>query len=80
MSNNADLTRRWYKEVWKHGGEGTVHELMAEGIAGYMEASTFGAGRSSLSNGNGCLRRFRTWKSSWTIASRRDRRPSRAGM
>ena len=37
MSSNVDRTRRWYKEVWKPGGEGTVHELMAEDIDGYME-------------------------------------------
>ena len=37
MSNNVDCTRRWYKEVWKPGGESTVHELMAEDIIGYME-------------------------------------------
>jgi len=37
MSSNVDRTRRWYKEVWKPGGERTVHELMAEDIDGYME-------------------------------------------
>ena len=37
MSSNVDRTRRWYKEVWKPGGERTVHELMAEDIVGYME-------------------------------------------
>ena len=39
MSNNVDRTRRWYNEVWKAGGERTVHELMAEEIIGYMEGS-----------------------------------------
>jgi steroid delta-isomerase-like uncharacterized protein len=37
MSNNAERTRRWYNEVWKAGGERTVHELMAEEVIGYME-------------------------------------------
>jgi steroid delta-isomerase-like uncharacterized protein len=37
MSNNVDLTRRWYTEVWKPGGESTVNELMAEDIVGHME-------------------------------------------
>ena len=37
MSSNADRTRRWYNEVWKPGGESTVHELMSEHIDGYME-------------------------------------------
>ena len=30
MGTNAERCRRWYKEVWKPGGESTVLELMAE--------------------------------------------------
>jgi steroid delta-isomerase-like uncharacterized protein len=37
MGTNAERTRRWYKEVWKPGGESTVLELMAENIVGFME-------------------------------------------
>jgi steroid delta-isomerase-like uncharacterized protein len=37
MPSNADLARRWYTEVWKPGGEATVHELMADKIEGHME-------------------------------------------
>ena len=37
MSNNVDSPRRCTQDVWKPGGESTVHELMAEEIEGYME-------------------------------------------
>lgn len=37
MATNADRARRWYNEVWKSGGEPTVHELMADRLEGYME-------------------------------------------
>jgi steroid delta-isomerase-like uncharacterized protein len=37
MSTNAERARRWYQEVWVPGGEATVHELMADRIAGCME-------------------------------------------
>ena len=37
MASNADLSRRWYNEVWKPGGEGTVQELMADTLEAYME-------------------------------------------
>lgn len=37
MNPNAEAARRWYTEVWRSGGEPTVHELMAEDIVGYME-------------------------------------------
>ena len=37
MGTNAERCRRWYKEVWKPGGESTVLELMAENIVGFME-------------------------------------------
>ena len=37
MASHADLSRRWYKEVWKPGGESTVQELMADSLEGYME-------------------------------------------
>ena len=39
MSTNADLARRWFKEVWVPGGERTVSELMAEDVVGYMEGA-----------------------------------------
>ena len=39
MSTNADLARRWFKEVWVSGGERTVNELMAKDIVGYMEGA-----------------------------------------
>ena len=39
MGTNAERTRRWYKEVWKPGGESTVLELMAENIVGFMEGA-----------------------------------------
>ena len=37
MDTNAGRSRRWYKEVWKPGGESTVLELMAENIVAFME-------------------------------------------
>jgi hypothetical protein len=37
MCTNAERSRRWYKEVWKPGGESTVLELMAENIVAFME-------------------------------------------
>jgi steroid delta-isomerase-like uncharacterized protein len=37
MGTNAERSRRWYKEVWKPGGESTVLELMADNIVGFME-------------------------------------------
>ena len=37
MPSNAELSRRWYTEVWRPGGEGTVQELMADTLDGYME-------------------------------------------
>jgi steroid delta-isomerase-like uncharacterized protein len=39
MPTNADLARRWYKEVWVAGGERTVEELMAEHMVGWMEGA-----------------------------------------
>jgi len=39
MATNADRTRRWYNEVWKPGGEPTVHELMAPRLEAYMEGA-----------------------------------------
>ena len=37
MGTNADRARRWYREVWKAGGESTVQELMADQLEGHME-------------------------------------------
>lgn len=39
MTTNADLVRRWYREVWAPGGEATVRALMAEEVEGYMEGA-----------------------------------------
>jgi steroid delta-isomerase-like uncharacterized protein len=39
MGTNAERSRRWYKEVWKPGGESTVLELMAENIVAFMEGA-----------------------------------------
>ena len=56
MGTNAERTRRWYKEVWKPGGESTVLELMAENIVGFMEGVDIPAGTSSWLNGKSCSR------------------------
>lgn len=37
MGTNAERSRRWYQEVWRAGGEATVHELMADELDGHME-------------------------------------------
>ena len=39
MASNADLARRWYRDVWAAGGEATVQELMSDGIVGFMEGA-----------------------------------------
>jgi len=54
MISNLDLTKRWYNEVWKPGGESTVLELMAEDVVGYMEGSDV-RGRSQFLQERGRL-------------------------
>lgn len=37
MGTNADIARRWFREVWTDGGEHTVDELLAPDAIGWME-------------------------------------------
>ena len=37
MGENETLARRWFRDVWKAGGEATVHELLASDCTGVME-------------------------------------------
>jgi steroid delta-isomerase-like uncharacterized protein len=37
MGENEALMRRWFRDVWKAGGETTVDELLAPNIEGFLE-------------------------------------------
>jgi len=37
MGENEALVRRWFRDVWKAGGETTVDELLAPNIEGFLE-------------------------------------------
>ena len=37
MGDNAALMRRWFRDVWRPGGEATVDELLASDATGVME-------------------------------------------
>jgi len=37
MAENEALMRRWFRDVWKAGGEKTVDELLAADCEGYVE-------------------------------------------
>lgn len=37
MAENEALMRRWFRDVWKAGGETTVDELLAPDVEGYLE-------------------------------------------
>ena len=37
MGENEALMRRWFRDVWRAGGEKTVDELLAPDIQGFLE-------------------------------------------
>jgi steroid delta-isomerase-like uncharacterized protein len=37
MGENAELMRRWFRDVWRPGGEATVDELLSSGVTGLLE-------------------------------------------
>jgi hypothetical protein len=37
MGANAAIARRFFREVWREGGEATVDALLAREIVGWME-------------------------------------------
>jgi predicted ester cyclase len=40
MGSNADVVRRWFRDVWVDGGEVVIDELMVPEAAGVMEGFT----------------------------------------
>jgi steroid delta-isomerase-like uncharacterized protein len=37
MGNSAALAQRWFRDVWKEGGDATVHELVPPHGIGWLE-------------------------------------------
>ncbi len=44
----GDLARRWFEEVWNSRREGTVRELLAEGVVAHMEGGEVAGADSFL--------------------------------